>query len=60
MDLGVHVKEYTILSDYAFSDHLPISFFTEIQEVKAIGSRYKLNGSFLKDPTITAKLASLW
>jgi hypothetical protein len=55
-----HVKEYRILGDYALSDHLPISFLIEVQEIKTTGSRYKLNGAFFQDPTVVKDLAKLW
>ena len=58
--LDSHIKTYLILGDCVLSDHLPMTYKLELQFEQPMGSQYKVNAGYLKDPAIVAKLKQQW
>jgi hypothetical protein len=55
-----HIKKYSILGDSQLSDHLPVQLQLELQATQPTGSRYKMNGYYLKDKNVVAQLIDTW
>jgi hypothetical protein len=55
-----HIKKYYILGDSQLSDHLPVQLQLELQATQLTGSRYKMNGYYLKDKNVVAQLIDTW
>jgi hypothetical protein len=55
-----HVLEYTILGDYAISDHLPVKLSLEIQPDSSTSSHFKMNNFYLIDKWVLNQLTSHW
>jgi hypothetical protein len=57
---SVHVLQYSILGDSLLLDHLPVQLRLEIQATQQSGSRYKMNGYYLKDKQVVLELNETW
>jgi hypothetical protein len=58
--LSSHVKTYEILGTSCHSNHKPVLFRIETQLTRPRGARFKMNGSYLQDPTVVTQLKTRW
>lgn len=51
-----HIKEYYILGECVFLDHLLVLCKIELVYEKEVSGRYMVNSAYLKDPLVVAAL----
>lgn len=55
-----HISKNIILGDCGLLHHLPICLEIQVAKSKPTSSHYKMNGSYLHNPEVVAKLISTW